>query len=86
MTNQDLFQQIVGKCIRNKRMSLGLTQAKLAENIKMSSKHIGRIENGQKCPSSYTLALLQLKLDINSDDFLKEFDEKRSEKEEEYKE
>lgn len=77
MEDFELFKRILGQCIRRKRHSVGQTLESLAYDIQMDDKHLARIERGEKCPSSYTLALIQIALDINSDDYLKEFSKER---------
>lgn len=70
---KDLFLTILGKHIRRKRKQRQLTLEELAEEINGNDKHLGRLERGEKEASSYTLALIQIALDLNSDDYLNEF-------------
>lgn len=71
----DIFRDIIGKHIRSKRLMMGLTQEEAAERIGCSSKHLGRLERGEKTPKSLMLSLIQLKLNLSSDDYLTEFEE-----------
>ncbi|MBO1001800.1 helix-turn-helix domain-containing protein [Pseudogracilibacillus auburnensis] len=71
----EIFRKIIGKHIRNSRLMWGLTQEEAAERIGCSAKHLGRIERGEKTPKGLMLSLIQLKLDLRSDDYLKEFEE-----------
>ncbi len=73
MDEFELFKSILGQCIRRKRNSVGMTLENLADQLKMDDKHLARIERGEKCPNSYTLGLIQMALDINSDDYLIDF-------------
>lgn len=73
MDKQEIFKQILGKCIRKKRLSEGMTLENLADQLKMDDKHLARIERGEKRPSAYTLALIQIALDIHSDEYVLEF-------------
>lgn len=75
--NKQLFTQILGKHIRYKRQAQQLTLAQLAEDINMDDKHLSRIENGEKCPNAYTLALIELRLGRLSDNYLQEFEAKK---------
>lgn len=70
----ETFKSIIGNHIRKSRMMMGLTQEEAAERIGCSAKHLGRIERGRKLPSSLTLSLIHIKLNL-SFDYLKEFKE-----------
>ena len=80
MDNEKLFKRVLGRKIREKRNIKGMTLEFLAEQVKMNGKHLGRIERGEKLPNSYTLTLLQIALDINSDEYINEFLEKEKQK------
>jgi len=75
MNHRDIFKQILGKHIRKKREEKGLTIQEVAFDINMDDKHLGRIERGKKLPSSFTLAKIQLEIDLHSDEYLHEFKE-----------
>ena len=48
-------KQNIGKIIREQRKSIPLTLNQLAEMSGVSTAHLGRIEQGQRVPSSQTL-------------------------------
>ena len=48
-------KQNIGKIIRDQRKSIHLTLAQLSEISGVSLTHLGRIEQGQRRPSSHTL-------------------------------
>lgn len=73
MEEQELFKEILGHCIRKRRISMRLTLENVADQLKMDDKHLDRIESGEKVPSAYTLALLQIALNIHSGDYLNDF-------------
>lgn len=77
MTERELYKEIVGKHIRERRSELGITLEHLAEQIGVDDKHLGRIERGEKLPNSLTLGIIQIALSLNSDAFLSEFKERR---------
>jgi len=54
----------VGQCIKSARIDKGLTQIQLAQTSRISLRSIQRIENGEVEARSYTLALLQEKLNF----------------------
>ena len=56
----------IGKRIANRRHTLGLTQAELAEHAGMSATYTGNIERGAKC-SIETLMKLCQALDVTPD-------------------
>lgn len=76
MNEIELFKEIIGKHIRAKRLELEFTLEDLAQLASIDDKHLGRIERGEKLPSSYTLSKLQIALSLNSDIYLSEFKEK----------
>jgi transcriptional regulator with XRE-family HTH domain len=49
MTN---IKEHLGSNIRHYRTQLGISQAKLAENVDMAANYLGLVENGRKFPSS----------------------------------
>lgn len=75
--DKELFNRVLGQVIRKKREAKGWTLEDLSHHSKVDDKHLGRIERGEKCPSSYTLALIQNPLDLTSDEYLNEFIKKR---------
>lgn len=83
MQNRNLFKQILGKHIRQQREEQHLTLQELAFRICMDDKHLGRIERGEKLPSTYTLAKIQLEIDLSSEGYLREFEATRKEGNEE---
>ncbi|WP_426485217.1 helix-turn-helix domain-containing protein [Flavobacterium sp. 2] len=54
----------VGQCIKSARTAKGLTQIQLAEASGISLRSIQRIENGEVEARSYTLGVLQEKLNF----------------------
>ena len=48
----------IGKIIRQRRKSIPLTLKQLSQMSGVSIAHLGRIENGQRSPSPYTLQLI----------------------------
>ena len=48
----------IGKIIRQQRISIPLTLKQLSQMSGVSIAHLGRIENGQRSPSPYTLQLI----------------------------
>ena len=77
LTERELFKEIVGKHIRERRLELGITLEHLAEQIGRDDKHLGRIERGEKLANSFTLGIIQIELSLNSDVYLSEFEERR---------
>lgn len=73
MDKEQLFTQILGKSIRQKRMEKGLTIEQLADRAEIDPDHLGRLERGEKSPRAFTLGKIQLVLNLNSDVFLQEF-------------
>lgn len=71
----NIFRSIIGKHICKNRLKWGLTQEDVAERVGCSAKHFGRIERGEKTPKGLILSLIQLQLNLSSDDYLVEFAE-----------
>lgn len=67
MGEMELFSRILGKHLRLQRNMKELTLEKLAERTNIDDKHLGKIERGEKMPSSYTLFKLYNGLDIKVD-------------------
>jgi len=70
---KDLFVTILGKHIRRKRKEKNFTLEELAQKVNIDDKHLGRLERGEKEAGAYTLGLLQITLDLNSDEYLNEY-------------
>jgi len=62
----DLSIQI-GKAARKARLRKGLTQADVAERVKLTDEVYGRLERGDMTPSTPTLAKLSAVLGIRAD-------------------
>ena len=77
LTERELFKEIVGKHIRERRLELEITLEQLAEQIGADDKNLGRIERAEKLPNSHMLGNIQIALSLNSDSFLSEFEERR---------
>ncbi len=71
----EMFGNIIGKQILKSRKKHGLTQEQAAERIGCSTEHLGRIERGEQKPKGLLLSLILLRLDVRSDDYLKELNE-----------
>ena len=59
----------IGEIIRRKRLSLNMTQEKLAEEVGRTTGSIGQIERGETMPSVPLLKQLILVLGIDANDF-----------------
>lgn len=59
----------IGKKIKEARKQKKLSQAKLAEKINLSDKHIGRIEAGKYIPNFLNFIKIMEVLNIDFDDF-----------------
>ena len=62
----------LGKKIKERRLSLGLTQEQLAERIGVGCKHLSRIELGQHNPSYTMMLKLSSVLDLDLYNLTKE--------------
>lgn len=62
----DLSLQI-GKAAREARLRKGLTQADVAERIKLTDEVYGRIERGDMLPSTSTLIKIRTALGVSAD-------------------
>lgn len=71
----EAFGNIIGKHIRKSREMSGLTQEQAAERIGCSTKHLGRLERGDRKPKGLMLSLIQLKLNVSADDYLEELND-----------
>ena len=62
----------LGQRIRQERLKLGLTQAKLAEDTDISEAYMGQIERGERNLALDTLVRLANKLGVSVDYLLKD--------------
>lgn len=60
----------MGKRMRQKRLSQGMTQEELAEKTGLSVVYIGMIERGERTPSLETFIQLADELDATADELL----------------
>ena len=63
----------LGQRIREERLRLNLTQAKLAEDINISDAYMGQIERGERSLTLDTLVRLVNRLDVSIDYLLKDY-------------
>jgi len=64
--------QLLGERIRQERLKLNLTQAKLAEDVDISDAYMGHIERGQRSLALGTLIRLANRLGVTVDYLLKD--------------
>lgn len=62
----------IGKIVREKRKSLGLTQEKLGERAELHYSYVGQIERGDKNPSLRALEKLARALNTSVESFFEE--------------
>jgi len=62
-----LDYKLLGKRIKNERMKLKITQAKLAEDVDLSVSHIALIERAHRIPSLDTLFKIAIRLEVSID-------------------
>lgn len=62
-----VYAQILGNVIRKKRKEIGWTQERLAQEAQACSRNIGRIENGERYPTTLTLYRLRKALNMEQD-------------------
>ncbi len=62
----------LGERIREERLKLNLTQAKLAEDIDISDTYVGQIERGERSLTLDTLVRLVNRLGVSIDYLLKD--------------
>lgn len=67
------FQQKYGMELKIARVRHKLTQEQLAEKIDCSSVYIGYIERGLQCPTIYQFLKITKVLNININEFFKDF-------------
>lgn len=60
----------IGKNIKEKRISLGLTQEQLSEKADVSPAYIGMIERGEKVPKLETFVNIANSLNVTADELL----------------
>ena len=63
----------LGQRIKEERLKLGLTQARLAEDIDVSDTYIGQIERGERSLTLDTLVRLVNRLGVTIDYLLKDY-------------
>ena len=71
--NKQEFQKKYGLDIKIARIKQNITQEELAEKAGCTSVHIGYIERGLKCPTIYQFLKISRALDIDVNDFFKDF-------------
>lgn len=75
------YTTLLGKHIQKKRDALDMTQAQLAENADISTKHLGNIERGVREPRAFILGKIEHELDIDKKAIFKEFQAAEDERE-----
>ncbi|MEI3606587.1 helix-turn-helix transcriptional regulator [Pseudogracilibacillus sp. SE30717A] len=70
-----MLGNIIGKQIRKSRIKWDLTQEQAAELIGCSTEHLGRMERGEQVPKGLMLSLIQLKLQVSAEDYLRELND-----------
>ncbi|WP_077329052.1 helix-turn-helix domain-containing protein [Virgibacillus siamensis] len=60
----------MGKYVKNKRNSLDMKQAELAEYAGLSDRYISKLENGKKRPLFETLHKICIALEIDVNDLM----------------
>ena len=71
--NKQEFQEKYGLDLKIERIKHRITQEELAERTGCSSVHIGYIERGIKCPTMYQFMKIARILEINLNEFFKNF-------------
>ena len=69
MSENDLKE--LGKVIRSKRESQGLTQVELAQKAGLDRNYIGMVERGERNPSYLSLQKIALGLGLSVDEMIK---------------
>ena len=67
------FQDKYGLELKVARVRHKMSQEQLAEKVDCSSVHIGYIERGVKCPTVFQFLKMARALDIDLNEFFKEF-------------
>ena len=62
------IKKLFGSNIKSYRVNLGISQAKLAEQVEMAANYLGLIENGKKFPSAEMIERLAAALGKDSTD------------------
>jgi DNA-binding XRE family transcriptional regulator len=63
-------KESVSTLVKEKRQSLGLSQAQLALEAGIDRKTVNRIENGHYCPTLDTLVALSTALFVTTDELI----------------
>ena len=71
--NKQEFQEKYGMELKVARVRHKMTQEQLAEKIDSSSVYIGYIERGLQCPTIFQFLKIARILDIDMNEFFKEF-------------
>lgn len=73
MIEKEDFQKLIGNYIQEKRKSKGLTGAEFARRLFMEPSNLHKLENGQYSPTLFLICKICEVLEIDLDDFIKEF-------------
>ena len=73
LMNKQEFLDKYGLELKVARVRHKMSQEQLAEKVDCSSVHIGYIERGLKCPTVYQFLKMARALDIDMNEFFKEF-------------
>ena len=71
--NKNEFLAKYGLNLKIERIRSKMTQEELAEKVECTAVHIGYIERGIKCPTVYQFMKIARVLNIDLNDFFKEF-------------
>lgn len=66
-TMEESFSQKIGKCIREERLRLNLTQERLAEDVNLSMAYIGQVERGDRSLTLENLIIVAKRLGVTVD-------------------
>ncbi|WP_051382133.1 MULTISPECIES: helix-turn-helix domain-containing protein [Sediminibacillus] len=75
MKEKQVFRQLLGKRLRQRRTERNMTLRELGNMADLDDNYIGKIERGQKNPSVYIIVKLCDPLDLNLHFFLHEVKE-----------
>ncbi|MDX8363777.1 helix-turn-helix transcriptional regulator [Cytobacillus sp. IB215665] len=75
MEEREIFGKAVGKYVRLRRFSKKLTLEDLAEITDLDDKNLGKIERGEKIPTTFTLYKLHKGLDMSVDSLFEQVTE-----------
>lgn len=70
----DVVKRVLGERVRAQRLSLALTQEKLAERSGLSRNYIGGIEQGRRNVAAFNLVRLAVALEVDPGDLLPNLD------------